>query len=155
MKTYSSQFLTSSICELGIELMWRGVFVKSLKMRTRSNCLSPYWTRSREAISISDNVTTRNGGSVRWTKHSVVGCKRALMRNGTPSNDSSRKGMSTSNVSPSYSEDQGRRRCLRLRKLTDVEAASAIFSANAFTSRLNIALRFLSCCSISISSSSP
>jgi hypothetical protein len=40
-------------------------------------------------------------------------------------------------------------------RLTELEAASAIFSANAFTSLLSVALLFLSCCSISISSSSP
>ena len=76
--------------------------MKSLKMKTRSNCLSPYCTRSRDAISISESVTTKNGGSVRWTRHSVVGCNRAAMREGTPSKDNSRKGMSNSNVSPSY-----------------------------------------------------
>lgn len=39
--TYSSQFFTSSSCALGIELMWSGVFVKSLKMSTMSNCFNP------------------------------------------------------------------------------------------------------------------
>jgi len=44
---------------------------------------------------------------------------------------------------------------LKETELTEVEAASAIFSANALISLLSRALRFLSCCSISISSSSP
>jgi len=39
--------------------------------------------------------------------------------------------------------------------LTEADAASAIFSANALISLFNVALRFRSCCSISISSSSP
>ena len=76
--------------------------MKSLNMKTRSNCLSPYCTRSNDAISISARVTTRKGGSVRCTKHSVVGCKRLLVRKGTPSKDNSRKGISSSRVSPFY-----------------------------------------------------
>jgi len=36
--------------------------------------------------------TTRNGGSMRCTRHSVVGCSHTLVRNGIPSNDNSRKG---------------------------------------------------------------
>lgn len=82
--------------------MCNGALVKSLKINTRSNCFNPYWTRSSEAISISDRVTTKKGGSVRWTKHSVVGCNRALVRNGTPSNDNSLNGTSNSRVSPFY-----------------------------------------------------
>lgn len=51
---------------------------------------------------MSARVTTKNGGSDRWTRHSVVGCSLTLVRNGTPSNESSRKGMSGSKGSPVY-----------------------------------------------------
>lgn len=98
--THSNQFFTSSSCELGMEFMWSGAFVKSLKMSTMSNCFSPNWTRSSDAISMSERVTTRKGGSDKCTRHSVVGCKRTFVRNGTPSNDSSRNGISGSSVSP-------------------------------------------------------
>lgn len=80
--------------------------MKSLNMRHRSNCFKLYCTRSREAISMSDRVTTRNGVSVRWTKHSVVGCKRTPWRNGTPSKESSLNGMSSSKVSPFCSSNE-------------------------------------------------
>lgn len=83
-----------------MELMCSGAFVKSLKTKTRSNCFRPNCTRSKDATSISPRVTTKNGGSDKWTRHSVVGCRRTLVRKGTPSNDSSRNGISGSNVSP-------------------------------------------------------
>lgn len=46
-------------------------------------------------------------------------------------------------------------RRVSLDPLTEDDAASAIFSAKAFTSLFIMARRFRSCCSISISSSSP
>lgn len=42
-------------------------------------------------------MITRNGGSVKCTKHSVVGCNNTLDLKGTPWKPSSRKGMSISN----------------------------------------------------------
>ncbi len=77
--------------------------MKSLKTKTRSNCLRPNCTRSKDAISISASVTTKNGGSDRWTRQSVVGWRRTFVRKGTPSNDSSRNGISVSSGSPVWS----------------------------------------------------
>lgn len=94
--TYSSQSLTLSSCDMGIVLICMGVRWKSLNTNTRSKFLRPNCTRSKWAISISLSVITRKGGSDRWTRQSVVGCKRTLDRNGTPLKPSSRKGMSTS-----------------------------------------------------------
>ena len=102
-RTYSNQFFTSSSCDEGMEFICNGDRVKSVKTRTISNCFRPHCTRSREAISISLRVTTRNGGSERCTRHSVVGCSLTFVRKGTPSNASSRKGMSASKGSPVYS----------------------------------------------------
>lgn len=94
--THSSHSLTLSNDGVGIELMCIGGFVKSEKMKTRSKFFKPNWTRSRCAISTSARVMTRNGGSVRCTRQSVVGCKSTFVRKGTPLKPSSRNGTSTS-----------------------------------------------------------
>lgn len=70
--------------------METGGLEKSLRTKTRSKFLRPYWIRSRWATSTSARVTTRKGGSIRWTRQSVVGCISTLVLNGTPMNPSSR-----------------------------------------------------------------
>ena len=86
---YSSHSLTLSSWPIGIVLTWIGVRVKSWKTKTISKFLSPYCTRSRWATSMSASVSTRKGGSVRYTSVSVVGCRRTFDRKGTPEKASS------------------------------------------------------------------
>ncbi|KAG9378505.1 Nucleosome binding factor SPN SPT16 subunit [Pyrenophora tritici-repentis] len=57
-----------------------------------SKFLRPNCTRSRWTISISDRVRQVKGGSVSWTKQSVVGWTRTDDRDGTPLKPSSRIG---------------------------------------------------------------
>lgn len=158
--TYSSHSLTLSSWLVGIVLMWTGARLKSLNTKTRSKFFKPNWTRSRCAISISLRVMTKNGGSVKCTKHSVVGCSNTLDLKGTPWKPNSRKGISISNRPslckfPRMSLESGYGVFAMPLILLVLLTASAIFSENALNSWFNAALRRRSSCSDSNSSSSP
>ena len=85
--THSSHSRTWSNDAMGTLRMTSGTWLKSEKTKTTSNddeVLVLSVTRSRCTISTSESVMTVNGGSVRYTRQSVVGCSRTFVRWPTP-----------------------------------------------------------------------